>query len=34
VQLTAILAVVRRFWLPLRPVVFMAVASGGRIQPA
>jgi len=34
VQLTAIRAVVRRFWLPLRPVFFTAVASGGRIQSA
>jgi hypothetical protein len=34
VQLTAIRAVVRRFWLPLRPVFFMAGTSGGRIQPA
>ena len=33
-QLTAIRAVVRRFWLPLRPVFFMTVASGGRIQSA
>src|ERR1700732_1854155 len=34
VQLTGIRAVVRRFWLPLRPVFFMAVGPRGRTQAA